>query len=150
MRSATHSEVLDTAELDHIAPAASSCPRVFRIGKIGDLHHALAMFDAAEPGLRMGTHLLSRCLGECHRHAAHCHRVKNGAVIGAKRPAGGLTQPHGFVEHRIEHRRKVAGRGVDDLQYLGGRGLLSERLVALRSAFGKLALQIGYALLGIG
>ena len=55
-----------------------------------------------------------------------------------------------LFQYRIEHWREVAGRGIDDLQYLGGRGLLSERLVALGSALGKLTLEIGYEPLGIG
>ena len=36
-----------------------------------------------------------------------------------------------LFEHRVEHRRQIAGRGVDDLQYLGGRGLLLQRLALL-------------------
>jgi hypothetical protein len=55
-----------------------------------------------------------------------------------------------LVEHRIEDRGEVAGRGVDDLQHLGARGLLLQRLVTLGFALGKLTLQIGYELLRIG
>ena len=47
-----------------------------------------------------------------------------------------------------EDRREIAGRGVDDLQYLDGGGLLSERLVALGSALGKPTLEFGYEPLG--
>jgi hypothetical protein len=53
-------------------------------------------------------------------------------------------------QYCIEHRREIARRGIDDLQYLGDRGLPLQRLVALGSALGKLPLQIGYELLGIG
>src|SRR5271169_4717368 len=35
---------------------------------------------------------------------------------------------HCLREHRIEYRREVAGRRIDDLQHLGGGGLLVERL----------------------
>ena len=42
-----------------------------------------------------------------------------------------LAQPHRLFQHRVEHRREVAGRGVDDLQYLGGRGLLLQRFARL-------------------
>src|SRR3954462_6806773 len=41
------------------------------------------------------------------------------------------AQPHRLVEHRVEHRREVAWRRIDDLQHLGGRGLLVERLARL-------------------
>ena len=36
-----------------------------------------------------------------------------------------------LFQHRIEHRRQIAGRGVDHLQHLGGRGLLLQRLALL-------------------
>ena len=42
-----------------------------------------------------------------------------------------IAEPHRLVEHRIEHRREIAGRGIDDLEDLGGRGLLVERLARL-------------------
>ena len=35
---------------------------------------------------------------------------------------------HRIIEHCIEHRREIAGRGVDHLQYLGRRCLLLQRL----------------------
>ena len=36
-----------------------------------------------------------------------------------------------LLQHRVEHRRQIAGRGVDDLQHFGGRGLLFQRLALL-------------------
>src|SRR5262249_42555289 len=39
-----------------------------------------------------------------------------------------LTQPKRFLQHCLEYRREVAGRGVDHLQYFSGRGLLLQRL----------------------
>ena len=45
---------------------------------------------------------------------------------------GRFAQPHGAFEHGIEHRRKVARRGVDYLQHLSCRRLLFERLPLLR------------------
>ena len=69
----------------------------------------------------------------------------------------GAAQAHRPFQHHVEYRPEVAGRGVDDLQYLGGRGLPLQRLVTLGSAvgkfsltLGKLTLQIGYELFGIG
>jgi hypothetical protein len=55
-----------------------------------------------------------------------------------------------LFEHRVEDRREVSVRRVDDLQHLGDRGLPLLRLVSLGSAFGKLTLQIRYELLAIG
>jgi hypothetical protein len=56
-----------------------------------------------------------------------------------------------FLQDRVEHGSEIAGRGIgiDDLQYLGRRGLSLQRLVTLGFALGKLTLQIGYELLGI-
>jgi hypothetical protein len=52
---------------------------------------------------------------------------------------------------------EVAGRRVDDLQHLGGRGLPLQRLVTLGFALvtlgfalGKLTFEIGDPLIGIG
>ena len=39
-----------------------------------------------------------------------------------------LAQPQRFFQNRIKHRRQIAGRGVDDLQHLGCRSLLFQRL----------------------
>jgi hypothetical protein len=37
----------------------------------------------------------------------------------------------GALDHRVEDRGEVAGRRIDDLQYLGGRGLLFQGLARL-------------------
>src|SRR4051812_40589263 len=55
----------------------------------------------------------------------------------------GFTEPQRFSQHRVENRAEITGRRIDDLQNLGGRGLLFERLVAFGGALGKLASQIG-------
>src|SRR3954462_9329421 len=36
-----------------------------------------------------------------------------------------------LLQHRVEHRREIAGPRIDDLQHLGGRGLLLQRLARL-------------------
>src|SRR5262249_387049 len=40
----------------------------------------------------------------------------------------GLTKPDGVFQHRLEYRLQFAGRGADDLEYVGSRGLLLEGL----------------------
>src|SRR5580704_5334985 len=50
------------------------------------------------------------------------------AVDHGHEPEGRSAQSHRLVEHRIEYRSEVAGRSIDDLQDLGSRGLLFERL----------------------
>jgi hypothetical protein len=48
----------------------------------------------------------------------------------------------------VENWSEVARRRVDDLQHLGGRGLLLQRLVTLGLALGELTSQISYKLSG--
>jgi len=83
--------------------------------------------------------------------------MKVRAIVNQEMPVRRLAKPYHLCEHRVEHRSEVTGRGVDDAQDLGGRGLLLQRLVTLGFALGKfsltlgkLTLQIGYELLGIG
>ena len=38
-----------------------------------------------------------------------------------------------LFQDRVEYRREIAGRGIDDLQHLGGRGLLLQGLAQSRS-----------------
>ena len=68
---------------------------------------------------------------KCGGHAACSDGLKALAVIGVQHAERGLAQPHRLFQHRIEHRREIAGRGVDDLQHLGGRGLLLQCLALL-------------------
>ena len=60
-----------------------------------------------------------------HRRGSVRRRRVSSATVSA------LAQPQRLFQHRIEHRREVAGRGIDDLQHLGGRGLLLQRLARL-------------------
>src|SRR5215472_11009554 len=53
------------------------------------------------------------------------------AIIGPKGPESGSAQSQGLFEHRVEHRSEVAGRRIDDLQYLGRGGLLLQSFAGL-------------------
>src|SRR5215831_3248637 len=53
------------------------------------------------------------------------------AIVGSDVPAFPLAQPQGLFEHSVEDRGEIARRGVDDLQYLGSRGLLLQCLTRL-------------------
>ncbi len=56
---------------------------------------------------------------------------------------GGAAKRVRLFQDRVEHRREIAGRGIDDPQYLGGRGLLRQRFVALGAALVEPLLQLG-------
>ena len=53
------------------------------------------------------------------------------AVVEYKLPKAAPQSRVRLFQHRVEHRREIAGRGIDDLQHLGGRGLLLQCLARL-------------------
>jgi hypothetical protein len=56
---------------------------------------------------------------------------------------GARRERHRPLRHCIEHRREVARGGIDHLQYLGGRDLLLQGLVALSKRFIPLGSTLG-------
>src|SRR5262249_20083445 len=48
-------------------------------------------------------------------------------IVCLKYTRGGSAELHRFTEYRVENRSEVTRGGVDDPQYLGGRGLLLAR-----------------------
>jgi hypothetical protein len=93
---------------------------------------------------------LSQPAGQRLRYAMTRDRAEVLAVIKKQASKFGPAEGVRLIQDRVEHRPKVAGRRIDDLHYLGDRGLPLKRLVTLSLALGKLTLQIGYELLGIG
>jgi hypothetical protein len=57
-----------------------------------------------------------------------------------------LADPGRTSDDGIEYRGKLAGRAVDDLQHLGGRGLLRQRFVAFGGALVEFSLEGGNCL----
>ncbi len=53
------------------------------------------------------------------------------AVKDPQRPESSSAKPVRLFQDRVEHRREVARRGVDDPQHLGGCGLLLQGLARL-------------------
>jgi len=68
---------------------------------------------------------------QSRRSAAQCRDMEALAVIDSQMPVRGIAQPHRLFEHRAKDWGKIAGRGIDNLQYLSGRGLLLQRLARL-------------------
>jgi hypothetical protein len=60
------------------------------------------------------------------------------------------AKPTGGFDHCVQHGLHIGGTAADDVEHIARGGLVFDRLVALGSALGKLPLQIGYPLLGIG
>ena len=58
--------------------------------------------------------------------------MQHAGVVGeVDAERGRREQPLAAVEDLVEHRLGVGDRAADDLQHLGGRGLLLERLLRL-------------------
>ena len=53
------------------------------------------------------------------------------SVVCEKSAERGLTEANRLLKYCIKHRCQIARRGVNDLQHLGGRGLLFQRLTLL-------------------
>ena len=77
------------------------------------------------------------------------HQVEIFAIISQQRTKDRTAQTVCLLQYSVEYRSEVAGRRVDDLQYLGGRGFSIQRPVAFCGTFGKLLLEIGNDLLRI-
>jgi hypothetical protein len=52
------------------------------------------------------------------------------AIPGQHNSESRFAEAPSPFQHRVEHRGEVAGRRIDDLQYLGRRGLLLQRLAS--------------------
>src|SRR5215472_2961960 len=63
--------------------------------------------------------------------ATDCNRAKIFAIEELQAPDVDPAKAERLLQYRLEHRCEVTGRGVDDLQDLGGRGLLIQRLAGL-------------------
>ena len=69
--------------------------------------------------------------GKSGGYASKSNGPETLAIVSVERAERRSAQSHRVFQHRIEHRRQIAGRSVDHLQHLGGRGLLLQRLALL-------------------
>src|SRR6516225_6011854 len=74
---------------------------------------------------------LSQPAGERLRYAMTRDSAEVLAVVKKQASEFGPAEGVRLFKYRIKHRGKIAGRGVDDLQYLGGCGLLFQCLARL-------------------
>ena len=54
----------------------------------------------------------------------------------------GFADAGRVLQHRLEHWLQIAGRTGDDLEHLGGRSLLLQRLVTFASGLVELLAQV--------
>jgi hypothetical protein len=65
------------------------------------------------------------------RKPPRCNRAEMFAVIYLQGASVGLAKAVRLLQNRVEHRRQITRRGVDDLQDFGGRSLLVQCLARL-------------------
>src|SRR6516165_11223418 len=75
--------------------------------------------------------LLMKKVGICFGDASERGGTERVVLVRIDAADRRLAQPHSLFDHRVEYWREVAGRGIDDLQYLGSRGLLLQCLARL-------------------
>src|SRR5262249_15827654 len=103
-----------TTKLDDGSPGKIARGVRFARGTIEDMHHVLTALDAPDADLRVSPDRVARKFEE----AAMRHRPKTVAIIGAGDSGISSTNPCGPFEHRVEHRREIGRRRVDNLHYL--------------------------------
>jgi len=79
--------------------------------------------------------------GKCRRHVVMCHIAKAIAFTEVEHPKFGSADASCARQHALEYRLQLAGRTADDLQDLGSRGLLLQRLAQIVRALAQLVEQ---------
>src|SRR5262249_43950121 len=104
----------------------------FFFAEIGNMDDSFAATDSPQRGLWSrpnGTYLPHPL--NVVRLTAVCRWMKGFAVISKKVTMRRFAKPYCLVEHGLEDRGEVTRRGVNDLQHLGGRGLLVQGFARL-------------------
>ena len=98
---------------------------------IGIMHHAALQHRLRDDGLGDGGRLELLC-GPLAARSARQTQVHHGVLVdGQHCQVAACDQALAAVEDLLEHRLGIGHRAADDLQHLGGGGLLFERLLRL-------------------
>src|SRR5262249_19302040 len=104
---------------------------VVDVRQIGDVNKTLPGQQWLAPWGFGRSESLSQPDGGWLGYAAHCDSAKVLAIIESQAPHGSVAQAVRLLQYRVEDRDEIAGRGIDDLQHLRGRGLLLQCLARL-------------------
>ena len=101
--------------------------------EVGDVLHPPGLGNASKGILRTKTEnrIAEPQLRPRRRSAVHRGYTKGITFVQQKIAKLGLADARGVLQHRLEHRLQFARRARDDLQHVGGRGLLLQRLAQL-------------------
>src|SRR6516162_10519053 len=117
------------AQVDEAAPVQVACPIWLLILQVEHVHNRLPAENSGAERSRSGRRSVSFAeLRKVVRHTSDGGGEPALSIVGPELPESHLAQPHGLVEHGVEYRREIAGRGVNDLKQLGGGGLLLQSL----------------------
>src|SRR5215471_17850233 len=95
------------------------------------MREALAVDQSPYRMAGTGLAALSQLIRQRFRVASCREGAECLAIAKQQAAVGGTAKGVGLLQNRVEDRGEVAGRRIDDLQYLGGCGLLFERLTRL-------------------
>src|SRR6516164_2262561 len=113
------------AEIDDSAAVRVAAAVRFLIHQVEIVDDVLAGQNSRRCGPRPEpSRIAGTELGKGGRYAAHRHTVKALSVEYVEDPEGTAAQAQCLLEHHIEHGAEITRRRIDDLQHLGGRGLL--------------------------
>src|SRR5262249_4328163 len=71
---------------------------------------------------------LAQPIGERLGKPVHRNRAELCAVVELQASLGDATEAVRLLQDRVKYWREISGRRIDDLQHLGGRGLLLKPL----------------------
>src|SRR5262249_11985516 len=80
-------------------------------------------------------------LGELRRQPIGRFKVVSFALRSTYGGRVRLAQPRRRLDECVEHSLQIEGRAADDLEYVGGRGLLLQRLAEIVSALAQFVKQ---------
>src|ERR1700730_8199957 len=105
--------------------------RIGNLRRVRYLHNASSAQQLTERVRSAGSKSLPQAIGKARCETSRRYRTIFLAIIDIQTPERGAAEPVCLFQNRIEHRREVAGRRVDDLQDLRGRRLLLQGLSRL-------------------
>src|SRR5215469_6241701 len=100
------------------------------MGKCRPVHHAPERIS------RLRVNSRREKFSERRGSALMRHSMKPLPVIDHEGAEGRLAKRMCLLEHRLKHWSEVAGRGIDDAQHLGGRGMLFQGFAQCRGSRG--------------
>ena len=104
---------------------------MIKLRQVGDVDETRSFQQGPHWVFRAGTEPLSQTVGDGFGQTAHRDRTEFLPVVCLKAAVGDAAQRHGFIQHRVENGVEITRRRVDDLQDLGGCGLLFECFAGL-------------------